>query len=129
MYETHYTILDCIQKAFENQHSTDYLHNLIFLYIKERFNTSSVKKYFVASDTLDSIKKNIKKNMCISDELILQALATNLEINITFSTYENSELMKTIYPLREPEIDFEFNEKIHIIHTQTNSVSYYFFVK
>lgn len=128
MYKTYYTILDCIQNAFENQPTLNFLHNLIFLYIKERFHTSSVRKYFVANETLDDIKKNIKKNMCISDDIILQALSTNLEINITFSRYDDSEIIITYYPLREPEIDFKYDKKINIIHTQTNSLSSYFLV-
>lgn len=116
------TILECVQHGTSQYYCKKYLQHIVFSYIKERFYSMKVRKYFYSDETLPEIQENILQNRSIDDELILQSLASNLDLKIQFLRFKNSNyITPTVFPIKEPEVDYKYNEHIAILKTQTDT--------
>lgn len=114
------SLFDCLEAKLKIQVSIDHLKHIVCFYVEEKFFSSSVKKYFYSDETPSTIKNNIMKHKMSNDHITLQAISSNLDVEIHFLWYDGSDLVHDIYPLKEPEVTYKSEQVIYILKTQTN---------
>lgn len=113
------SIVDCVVYFMKESCNLEYCYNIIKNYIKENFYSSRIQRFIIKSDTITSLQNDVN-NCIINDHIALQALSTNLEIEIHLLSLCKYKINESIYPKKEPELTYNKNKTLYILKTCTN---------
>lgn len=118
-HHTFLSILETFVFLFGETFNLVYIQKVVNDYIKENFYSTRIQRFIFQNQTLKSLQDDVM-NCIVNDNIALQALSSNLEVEVHFLSFSGNKIHDSIYPKKEPEVTYHTGRTVYILKTHTN---------